>query len=230
MNAISVLIVDDHPLFRRGIRTALDSEPGIHVIADVGSAGEAMAVCRAEPPDVVVLDVNLPDRSGIEVAREMREECPGVGVLILSAYDDERIVLAAADAGADGYLLKDSTDDEISRAVRAVASGESVFATRVTRTLLRRARGEVAPAYGGLTERERDVLRAVAVGGTNRQVGHDLGISERTVQAHLSHIFGKLGATSRTEAVTIALREGYVTLADERASDDGDSASGQPSN
>jgi len=209
-----VLIVDDHPLYRRGTRAALEGRPGIEVVDAVGTASEALAACGALEPDIVLLDINLPDRSGIEVAREMRVTMPRVGVIALSAYDDEAYILALAEAGVRGYLLKTATDGEIASAVLAVAAGGSVFALAVTEALLRHAmRGEVAEERR-LTERELDVLRCLAEGRTNRDIGRRLGISERTVQAHLSRVFGKLGVGSRTEAVAVALKDGLIGHAD----------------
>ena len=211
--AIRVLIVDDHPLYRRGIRAALAGEPDLEVVAEVGSAAEALARCADEAPDVVLLDVNLPDASGVEVARRLRESSPEIGVIALTAYDDDAYVVALAEAGARGYLLKSASDDEIVGAVRAVYAGEAVFASAVTGALLRRARGEEeGDGADALTEREREVLSRAAEGLTNREIGHALGISDRTVQAHLSHIFDKLGAASRTEAVTMGLKRGLIGL------------------
>jgi DNA-binding NarL/FixJ family response regulator len=210
---IRVLIVDDHPLYRRGIRAALAGEADVEVVAEVGSAAEALHCCAAEAPDVVLLDVNLPDQSGVDVARHLRETQPEIGVVALTAYDDDAYVVALAEAGARGYLLKSASDAEIVGAVRAVAAGEAVFAPAVTGALLRRARGEgVHDGADALTLREREVLSRAAEGLTNREIGHVLGISDRTVQAHLSHIFDKLGVASRTEAVTVGLRRGLIGL------------------
>lgn len=214
MSRIQLMIVDDHPLYRQGIRGVFERAEDVRVVAEVGTAAEAVARCRAAPPDVLILDVNLPDRNGVEVARELREVAPETGILVLSAHDDEPYVLALAEAGARGYLLKTATDEEILRAARAVAAGESVFAPEVTEILLRRVRGETATLPEDLTPREREVLRQAAAGLTNRQIGHRLGISERTAQAHLSHVFDKLGVASRTEAVTAALRQGLIDLED----------------
>ena len=211
MTTISVLIVDDHPLYRRGIRTALAGQTDIAISAEVGTAAEAVESCRTLKPDVVLLDLNLPDSSGIDAARTIRAECPSVRVIALTAHSDDAYVLALADAGARGYLLKNSTDAEIVGAVRSVAAGRSAFTGAATDVLLRRARGDAGP-LDDLTEREREVLQQVAAGLTNREVGHALGISDRTAQAHLSHIFEKLGVASRTEAVTVGLKRGLIRL------------------
>lgn len=205
--------MDDHPLYRRGIHAALDGRPEIRVVGAVGTAAEALAVCERERPDVMLLDVNLPDRSGIEVARAARDASPATRVIALTAYDDEAYILALAEAGVRGYLLKTATDAEILAAVRAVAAGGSVFAAAVTEALLRYARDDTAGHDLALTERELEVLRHVATGLTNRDIGRHMGISGRTVQAHLSHIYGKLGVASRTEAVTVSIREGLLRVA-----------------
>lgn len=212
METIRVLIVDDHPLYRRGIRGTLSGQDDLEVVAELGNAADAVQQCESRCPDVVLLDLNLPDKSGIEVAGEIRDLCPSTAIIALTAHDDEAYVLALAGAGARGYLLKTATDDEIVGAVRTVAAGGTVFALAVTEALLRHARGEAVVRAFGLTEREREVLAHAAAGLTNRQIGHQLEISERTVQAHLSHIFDKLDVASRTEAVTVALRHGLIQL------------------
>lgn len=231
MADIRVLIVDDHPLYRRGTRAALDGRPGIAVIDAVGTAAEALASARDLAPDIVLLDINLPDRSGIEVAREMRATMPDIGVIALSAYDDEAFILALAEAGVRGYLLKTATDGEIASAVRAVAAGGSVFASAVTEALLRHALRSESGDDRGLTDREREVLRFVAEGRTNREIGRRLGISERTAQAHLSRVFDKLDVSSRTEAVAVALKEGLIRIPEQGRSGpgkDADDASTRP--
>jgi DNA-binding NarL/FixJ family response regulator len=212
MNIVSVLVVDDHPLYRNGVRASLAGQADMEVVAAVGSAGEALAVCRAACPQVILLDINLPDMSGIQAARDILALCPTCAVIALTAYDDEAYMIAVAESGARGYLLKSATDAEIVSAVRAVATGGSVFAPAVTMALLRHARGESGREDFGLTEREVEVLQHAAAGLTNREIAHRLGISERTAQAHLSHIFNKMGATSRPEAVTLALRHSLITL------------------
>jgi DNA-binding NarL/FixJ family response regulator len=211
---VSIVIVDDHPLYRRGVRTALESQPDLRVAAEVGSVAEALATCDRLRPDVVVVDINLPDGSGVDAARALKARQPDVALLILTAYDDASYVGAVADAGARGYLLKSASDAEIIGAVRTVATGGSVFAAEVVGALLRRERGEGPGPFETLTGRELEVLQLVAAGRTNREIGATLQISERTAQAHLSHIFDKLGTSSRTEAVTVALRHGLIALGD----------------
>lgn len=217
MEPVSIVIVDDHPLYRRGVRTALESQPDLRVVGEVGSVADALAACARLEPRVVVLDINLPDGSGVDVARALRERQPDVAVLILTAYDDTSYVVALAEAGARGYLLKSASDAEIVGAVRTVAAGGSVFAAEIVDVLLRRDRPEAASPFDDLTQRELEVLQLVAAGRTNREIGARLRISERTAQAHLSHIFDKLAVASRTEAVTVALRHGLIGLGQDDA-------------
>jgi DNA-binding NarL/FixJ family response regulator len=212
MPPITVLIVDDHPLYRHGVQAALADQPELKVLAAVGTAAEALAACRTACPAVILLDITLPDTHGVQAARELLALCPAVGVIALTAHDEEAYMVAMAEAGARGYLLKSATDAEIVSAVRTVAAGGAVFAPEVTLALVRRSRGEGGPVDFGLTQRERDVLQLAATGLTNREIARRLGISDRTAQAHLSHIFNKMNAASRTEAVTMALRNGLIEL------------------
>lgn len=212
MGTIGVLIVDDHPLYRQGTRNALTGHDDVAVLADLSTGREALDYCAAGCPDVVLLDLNLPDSSGLDVAVELRRLCPDAGIIALTAHDDDAYVTAIAEAGGRGYLLKSATDQQLLGAIRAVAAGRSVFDPAVTEALLRRARGETPDSDARLTGREKEVLHRAAEGLTNRQIGHGLGISERTVQAHLSHIYDKLGVASRTEATTVALRQGLIEL------------------
>jgi DNA-binding NarL/FixJ family response regulator len=205
-----VLVVDDHPLFRQGTVAALQHYDDIDVVGSVATGQEALRFCASQPPDVVLLDLNLPDMSGIQAARTLTESNPSIRVIALTAHDDDAFVNALTDAGGRGYLLKSATDHELASAVRSVAAGRSVFDPAVTDALLRRARGETDQNRARLTERELAVLQLAADGMTNRQIGRELGVSERTVQAHLSHIFGKLDVSSRTEASMAALREGLI--------------------
>lgn len=212
MDAISVVIVDDHPLFRQGTKTALESHGEIRVAAEFAAAREAIAYCLVTPPNVMLLDLNLPDLNGLQAAEELHQRCPAVGIIALTAHDDDAYVNAFAAAGGRGYLLKSASDLQIVDAIRAVAQGWSAFDPRVTESLLRKARGESPDGATRLTARELDVLRRAAEGLTNRQIGRALAISERTVQAHLSHVFAKLGVGSRTEATAVALRTGLIVI------------------
>jgi DNA-binding NarL/FixJ family response regulator len=158
----------------------------------------------------------MPEMSGVEAARQIKAQAPEVQVLVLTAYDDDPYIFAMLQAGASGYVLKNASSDELVRAVRAVAGGESALDLAVTaKVMAQLASGKPAGAQAaveGLTERELDVLRLAARGHTNRAIGRELGISDRTVQGHLANIFGKLGVSTRTEAVLLALKQGWITL------------------
>ena len=167
-------------------------------------------------PDVAVLDIRMPEVTGVEATRKIKEHFPQVRVLILTAYDDDPYVFALLQAGADGYVLKTASGDELVRAVRTIHHGESALSPEIASKVVRHAvsgRPEsAADQVETLTDRELDVLRLAARGLTNRAIGHDLGISHRTVQGHLASIYGKLEVNSRTEAVTEALRRGWIVI------------------
>ncbi len=209
---IRVLLADDHHIVRAGIRQLLESADDIQVIAEAGDGIEAQALIQQHKPDVAVLDIQMPKASGIEVTRWVRSHLPEVGVLILTAYDDEPYVMAVLQAGANGYVLKTARTEELVRAVREVHEGKSALDPFVTRKLMAALfkRPEKAPIEP-LTEREADVLRLAAKGYTNKAIGVQLGISDRTVQGHLAHIFAKLQASSRTEAVMRAVSRGLIS-------------------
>lgn len=211
-DAIRVLLVDDHLVVRRGIREFLEEARDIAVIAEAENAAQALELAQQHRPDIVVLDIKLPDRSGIEVARQLRAASPDVGLLILTAYDDDPYVQAALDAGVNGYVMKSADAGELVEAVRAVHEGQRVF----NDALLRKARQSVSPAsenlFEPLTPREVEVLRLAATGLTNKAIGYRLGISDRTVQGHLANIYGKLNVSGRTEMVARALALEIITL------------------
>ena len=199
---IRILLADDHHIVRAGIRQLLESAQDIQVIAEAGDGEEAQSLIQQHKPDVAVLDIQMPKASGIEVTRWVRSHLPGVGVLILTAYDDEPYVMAVLQAGANGYVLKTAKTEELIQAVRDVYEGKSALDPSITQKLMSNLfkRSEKTPIES-LTDRELDVLRLAAKGFTNKAIGVQLNISDRTVQGHLAHIFAKLQATSRTEAV-----------------------------
>jgi len=209
---IRVLLADDHHIVRAGIRQLLESAADIQVIAEAGDGVEAQALIEQHKPDVAVLDIQMPKASGIEVTRWVRAHLPEVGVLILTAYDDEPYVMAVLQAGANGYVLKTARTDELIQAVREVYEGKSaldpVVARQLMNTLLKRSEKTLIEP---LTERELEVLRLAAKGYTNKAIGVQLGISDRSVQGHLAHIFAKLQASSRTEAVMRAVSLGLIS-------------------
>ncbi|MBI1794168.1 MAG: response regulator transcription factor [Chloroflexi bacterium] len=209
---IHVLLADDHHIVRAGIRQLLESAGDLQVIAEAGDGEEAQALIQKHKPDVAVLDIQMPKASGIEVTRWVRAHLPAVGVLILTAYDDDPYVMAVLQAGANGYVLKTAQASELIQAVRDVNEGKSALDPEVTRKLMSNLfKHPETSAVEPLTDRELDVLRLAAKGYTNKSIGVQLGISDRTVQGHLAHIFAKMQATSRTEAVMRAVSLGWIS-------------------
>jgi len=210
---LKIVIVDDHELLRTGTRQILSDADGLEVVAEAADAAQAIEAVEATHPDIVLVDIRLPDRNGIELAQLIIEQSPNTRVVILSAYDDEDYVRAAMDAGIAGYLLKTMPGDELVRAVRATASGVTVLDSAVTSNLGREHPGPAAypkdadpkDALSALTWRERQVVDLVALGLANKAIATRLGISGRTVEGHLNHVFVKLGVVSRTELVRLAL-------------------------
>jgi DNA-binding NarL/FixJ family response regulator len=209
-------LADDHVLVRQGIRQFLEDEGDIDVVAEANDGAEALELIEQHQPDIAVLDVRMPEMTGVEATRRIKAQFPQVRVLILTAYDDDPYVFALLQAGADGYVLKTASADELVRAVRTVHAGQSALspevASKVIQQMTRGAPAGATDQVESLTERELDVLRLAAQGKTNRAIGGDLGISHRTVQGHLASIYGKLGVNSRTEAVTEALRRGWIVI------------------
>ena len=212
--AVRVLLADDHRVVREGVRDRLASEPGIEVVGEAADGAEALRLAEALGPDVLVLDVEMPELSGVEVARAVRERGLGVRILVLSGYDDAEYVGALLDAGAAGYLTKDESLKSIAEAVRGVAAGEDGWLSRRIAAAvvgLRRAAPEAGGAPGGLTPRETDVLRLVATGRTNAQAAAELFVSEHTVRNHLANVYAKLDVRNRAEATAWAWRTGLVS-------------------
>jgi NarL family two-component system response regulator LiaR len=209
---IRVILADDHNIVRAGIRQLLESSKDIQVIAEAGDGEEAQILIQKHKPDVAVLDIQMPKASGIEVTRWVRLHVPEAGVLILTAYDDEPYVMAVLQAGANGYVLKTAKTEELIQAVHDVYEGKSVLDPIITQKLMSNLfkRSEKTPVEL-LTDRELDVLKLAAKGFTNKSIGVQLNISDRTVQGHLAHIFAKLQATSRTEAVMRGVSLGWIS-------------------
>jgi len=208
---IRVVIADDHTVVRKGIRDLLSDEDDITVVGEARNGHEAVDLALALHPDVVVMDIAMPEVSGVEATRQLRAQTPAVRVLVLTAYDDDPYIYGLLDAGASGYILKTAESHEIVRAVRATAAGQSAIDPAVAPRLI--ARLTKPPVSSDtLTERELDVLRRAAHGLTNKQIGADLAISDRTVQNHLANIYAKLGVASRTEAVTAGLQRQLIKL------------------
>lgn len=214
MNPIRIVLADDHAVVRKGIREFLEDEPDMQVVAEAADGATARDLILAHLPTVAILDIRMPQATGIDVARWVHAQKLPVGVLILTSYDDDPFVMAAVQAGARGYVLKDAEADQIVAAVRAVAAGQVALGPNIADKLRSHLAGAAADATTPetLTDREREVLVMAAGGFTNRGIGHKLGISERTVQGHLANIYGKLQVASRTEAVTRALKLGWIEL------------------
>ena len=207
---IRVVVADDHAIVREGIRQVLDGTEGITVVGEAANGPAAFEQAQALVPDVVVLDVSMPGASGLEVAKRLKRALPATRVLMLSVYDNTEFVLEAVRAGADGYLLKDSSPSELRAAIRKVVAGESAFSAAAARqlsTALREeeANRERAERVASLTARELDVLRHVVAGRTNKETASALGISHRTVETHRENILKKLGVRSVAELTRLAL-------------------------
>ncbi len=211
---ITVLLADDHALVREGTRRLLEAKPDIRVVAEAGDGAEAVTQTQALRPAVVIMDIAMPGMGGIEATRQIKARHPQVAVLALTAYDDEQYVLALLDAGAAGFLLKDVRGEELVAAVRAVHRGESVLQPRIAQRALLRAvaRRTTTSGPAPLSEREMDVLREAARGLPNKDIAKRLNLSVRTIHTHLGNAFNKLGVGSRTEAVLLALRRGWIAL------------------
>lgn len=208
---IRVLLADDHAVVRAGIRQFLETAGDIFVEAEAGDGSEAMRLIEQNPPDVAVLDIQMPGATGIQVTRWIRAHYRTMGVLILTAYDDEPYALGVLQAGANGYVLKTAAPEEIIRAVRDVFAGKSAIDAAIAQKLVARIAGQsTRPPIEPLTEREMEVLTLAARGYTNKAIAVQLTISDRTVQGHLAHIFNKLQAASRTEAVMRAVSLGWI--------------------
>ena len=220
MDKITVIIAEDHPVVREGTRQLLEREEDIEVTGEAANGAEAVALAERLSPDVAILDISMPVMTGIEATKKIKAIRPATAVLILTAYDDDPYVFALLAAGAAGYLLKDVPSAEVVRAVRSVHAGEPALHPTIARKVLARfaTMGEAQPqaldTVGQLTERERDVLRLAACGMSNARIAERLYVSVRTVQVHLTNIFNKLGVGSRTEAVIVGLRRGFIVLED----------------
>ncbi|HEY5903302.1 MAG TPA: response regulator transcription factor [Anaerolineales bacterium] len=210
MPDIRVLIVDDHPIVCKGIHTLLDSAVEISVVGEAYSGAEALQAVESAKPDVMLLDMELSDMSGVEVIRRLNETHTAPRVLGLSSYDDREFISQLLSNGASGYLLKDEVPQQIIEAIRGVARGETGWVSRKVAAKLSQILQKEKEGGSELTPRELDVLRSVVEGKTNGEIGMTLGISEKTVEKHLDTIFRKLGVVSRVQAAVLAIRENLV--------------------
>ena len=210
--SIRVILADDHTVVRAGIRQILEHAGDIEVVAEAENGEAAQILVKEHHPDVAVLDIQMPKSSGIEATRWIRAHTKSVGVLILTAYDDDPYVMAVLQAGANGYVLKTASPEELIQAVRDVHEGKTALDTTITQKLMAHLfRGQTTAQVDALTDREIEVLSLAAKGYTNKAIGVQLSISDRTVQGHLAHIFDKLQASSRTEAVMRAVSLGWIS-------------------
>ncbi|MGW0969309.1 response regulator [Streptomyces sp. NPDC002516] len=209
-NPIRVFLLDDHEVVRRGLTDLLDAEPDISVVGDADSVAHALVRGPALRPDVAVLDVRLPDGDGIGVCRELRSQMPELSCLMLTSFDDEEALLDAIMAGAAGYVLKQIKGSDLVSAVRTVASGQSMLDPTTTARLMRKLRTDPAEEQplshelAGLSPRERDILALIGDGLTNREIGKELYLSEKTVKNHISRLLAKLGVQRRVQAAVLA--------------------------
>jgi DNA-binding NarL/FixJ family response regulator len=216
---IRVLLADDQSLVRAGFRMIIKAEPGIEVVGEAGDGAEAVALAAELAPDVVLMDVRMPEMDGIEATRRVVRDESSPRVLVLTTFDLDEYVYAALRAGASGFLLKDAPEEQLVSAIRVIATGGSLFAPSVTRRLIEEfaRRSEAAtppPAVDALTAREVDVLRLVARGLTNAEIAAELVVSEHTVKTHVAHVLQKLDLRDRTQAVVVAYESGLVRPGD----------------
>jgi len=205
---IRILIVDDHPVVRDGLRGLFTGDPDFEVVAEASDGADAVSRTEAFRPDVVLMDLHMPGVDGVAATRAIVERDLGARVLVVTTYDTESDVLPAIEAGATGYILKDTPRDELRDAVRAAAAGETVLSPPVARQLVGQVR---KPVRGTLSDRELEILKLVAGGATNKAVANQLFISEATVKTHLLHAFDKLGVHHRAAAVAAAYERGLLT-------------------
>ncbi len=214
INTIRILIADDHAVVRQGLRALIGSEPGMELAGEARDGAEAVAKARTLKPDVILLDLHMPRTDGITAIREITSEQPTARILVLTSFVEDDQVFGAIKAGALGYLLKESEPDELLRAIRDVARGQSSLHPSIARKLILELNRPVAQPRSdeGLSDREVDVIRLVAQGLSNEEIGQRLFISEPTVRAHVSNILSKLHLANRTQAALYALRKGLAPL------------------
>ena len=205
---ITVFLLDDHEIVRRGVRELIEAEPGLIVVGEASTAEEAIHRIPAVRPDVAVLDVRLPDGSGVEVCREVRSQLPGLACLMLTSFSDDDALFEAIMAGASGYVLKQIRGNDLVTAIHRVARGESLLDPSVTSKVLHRLRNpsEEDERLSKLTPQERRILDLIAEGATNRQIGNELHLAEKTVKNYVSNMLMKLGMSRRTEAAVFAVK------------------------
>lgn len=216
--AVRVLLAEDHTLMREMTRHLLE-QAGVEVVAEAADGVDAVALTLRHHPDIVLMDIAMPRLNGVEATRQIKKQCPATAILVLTAFDDDQYVAALLEAGAAGYLLKTMKASELVDAVFRIEAGEAVLHPNIAKKLMQRFTKNAQPQPEGkaeqrLSEREKEVLHLAAIGRGNKEIAAQMGLSERTVQTHLSRIFHKLGVASRTEAVISGLRQGWLRLED----------------
>lgn len=204
-----LLIVDDHPVVRAGLRGMLSSQPDFEVVGEAANGAEAVVMTKRLNPNVVLMDLRMPEMDGVTAIGEIKARHPDIQILVLTTYDSDSDILPAIESGATGYLLKDTPREELFQAIRAAAQGKPILTSAIAARLMERMR---SPAVEALSSREIEVLNLVAKGASNKEIAGQLFITEATVKSHLLRIFGKLGVADRTAAVTRALEQGILRL------------------
>ena len=216
MRATTIVLADDHPIVRQGLRALLEAEPGFRIVGEAGDGLEAVQMVERLKPDVLVTDVMMPGLTGLEVARQVRERVQGTRVLVLSMYNNEAYVLEALKNGAAGYVLKDSAAAEMIQAVQEVASGRrhlsAPLSERAIQAYIGKAASLPADVYDTLTTREREVLQLAAEGNNNAEIAERLSISPRTAEAHRAHLMRKLSLRTQTDLIRFAIRRGILPV------------------
>ncbi len=219
MPPIRLVLADDHEIVRAGLRMLLNTQPDIEIVAEASSGAEAIELAQAYQPDVILMDVAMPDMDGMEASRAIKAHCPSVAVLALTIHEEEDYFFRMLDAGASGYIPKRAAPDVLLQAIRTVHSGEvflhSSVATVLVKDYLQRGGLATEADLSGLTEREREVLTLIAGGLTNKQIGEQLGISPKTVARHRDNITNKLNLSSRAELTRYAIQKGLIRVSDE---------------
>ena len=207
--SVRILVTDDHPVVRAGLSGMLSGEPDFEVVGEAQNGKEAVAFVGERKPDVVLMDLRMPEMDGVTAIQHIKSRYPDVHILVLTTYESDADILRAIETGATGYLLKDTPREELFGAIRMVAQGQSPLAPGVAARLMQRVRN---PEEEGLSTREIEVLELVAHGTSNKEIAKQLWVSETTVKSHMLHIFDKLSVTDRTAAVTEALKRGIIRL------------------
>jgi len=216
--SIRILLADDHKIVRDGLRTLIEKETGMEVIGEAENGRRALKIAQKIRPNVVIMDVTMPDMNGIEAARKIVTEVPGVKVIALSMHSDRRFVLGMLEAGASGYLMKDCAFDELAKAVRSVATGQTYLSPSIADVLVKgyldRVNEKVSVARSPLTEREREILQLLAEGQSSKEIAAHLGVSVKTVETHRRNMMQKLNMRSVAELTKYAIREGLISVED----------------